>query len=148
LSSFFHSTQLTDMFSYELPTPNSLNNKIELIKNNESVVVYNFNLVKNDSRFFLFIMKESKVLYSKKNTQNSSLMSITENFLNANWLEREVGELHGLFFSGKKDIRNLMLPYGDTTAPMKKSYPSIGIREIFYDSTTDLLIQSPTSIQF
>jgi hypothetical protein len=41
-----------------------------------------------------------------------------------------------------------MLQYGDTTAPMKKSFPSIGLREIFYDSTTDFLIQNPVSIQF
>jgi hypothetical protein len=31
---------------------------------------------------------------------------------------------------------------------MLKSYPSIGIREIFYDSITDNLIQNPVSIQF
>jgi NADH:ubiquinone oxidoreductase subunit C len=56
--------------------------------------------------------------------------------------------LHGIFFAGKKDLRNLMLQYGDTSAPMQKSFPSIGIREIFYDSLTDLLIQNPVSIQF
>jgi hypothetical protein len=41
-----------------------------------------------------------------------------------------------------------MLPYGDTSAPMRKSFPSIGVKEIFYDSLTDLLIQNPVSIQF
>lgn len=41
-----------------------------------------------------------------------------------------------------------MLPYGDTSAPMKKSFPSVGLREIFYDSITDTLIQNPVSIQF
>jgi len=51
------------------------------------------------------------------------------------------------FFIGKKDLRNLMLTYGDTSAPMKKSTPSIGTKEIYYDSITDLLIQTPVSIQ-
>jgi len=63
-------------------------------------------------------------------------------------LEREISELHGIFFSGKKDLRNLMLQYGDTSAPMQKSFPSIGLREIFYDSSSDLLIQNPVTIQF
>jgi NADH:ubiquinone oxidoreductase subunit C len=63
-------------------------------------------------------------------------------------LEREASELNGIFFSGKKDTRNLMLQYGDTSAPFKKSFPSIGLKEIFYDSTTDLLVYNPTSIQF
>jgi hypothetical protein len=41
-----------------------------------------------------------------------------------------------------------MLTYGDTSAPMRKSFPSIGIKEIFYDSNSDLLIQNAVSIQF
>jgi hypothetical protein len=41
-----------------------------------------------------------------------------------------------------------MLQYGDTSAPFKKSFPSIGVKEIFYDAVTDLVIQNPTSIQF
>jgi len=41
-----------------------------------------------------------------------------------------------------------MLTYGDTSAPMRKSFPSIGIKELFYDTTTDLLINSKVSIQF
>jgi hypothetical protein len=41
-----------------------------------------------------------------------------------------------------------MLVYGDFSTPLKKSFPSIGIKEIFYDSVSDLLIQTPVSIQF
>jgi len=41
-----------------------------------------------------------------------------------------------------------MLTYGDTSAPMRKSFPSVGIKEIFYDSTTDLLIFNKVSLQF
>ena len=41
-----------------------------------------------------------------------------------------------------------MLTYGDTSSPMRKSFPSIGIKEIYYDATTDLLIQTPISLQF
>lgn len=41
-----------------------------------------------------------------------------------------------------------MLTYGDTSAPLRKSFPSIGIKEVFYDSVSDLLIQNPVSIQF
>jgi NADH:ubiquinone oxidoreductase subunit C len=84
----------------------------------------------------------------KTSNFSTTPMSITEIFLNANWLERENAELHGIFFAGKKDIRNLMLTYGDTSAPMRKSFPSIGIKEIFYDTTIDSLIQTPVSIQF
>jgi NADH:ubiquinone oxidoreductase subunit C len=56
--------------------------------------------------------------------------------------------LHGIFFNNKKDLRNLMLTYGDVSAPLRKSFPSIGVKELFYDTTTDLLINSRISIQF
>jgi NADH:ubiquinone oxidoreductase subunit C len=150
LSSLFYSTQLIDIFAYELPTNNNLINqtesKIPLINN--SIIVYNFHSILFQQRFFIFLYLNSKNNRNKFSTNWNSLNSITELFLNANWLEREASELHGIFFSGKKDIRNLMLPYGDTSAPMRKSFPSIGTREIFYDSITDLLIQNPVSIQF
>jgi len=41
-----------------------------------------------------------------------------------------------------------MLQYGDSSAPFRKSYPSIGLREVYYDSINDALLHSPVSIQF
>jgi NADH:ubiquinone oxidoreductase subunit C len=151
LSSLFYSTQLSDMFSYETPNNVNANNvknnsKIALVNN--SILVYNFHSVMFQQRFFIFVILNSKQNINKNSISWNSLKSITELFLNANWLEREISELHGIFFLGKKDLRNLMLPYGDTSAPMRKSFPSIGIKEIFYDSVTDLLIQTPVSLQF
>ena len=50
-------------------------------------------------------------------------------------------------FNNKKDLRNLMLQYGDTSVPFQKSSPSIGLKELFYDSVNDVLVQVPVSIQ-
>ena len=150
LSSLFYSTQLIEIFAYEIPTNKNViaGNKKNIPHQNNFVLVYNFHSIISQQRFFIFF-KNSYSKNIKKNKINwNSLISISELFLNANWLEREAGELHGVFFSGKKDIRNLMLQYGDTSAPMKKSYPSIGTKEIFYDSVTDNLIQNPVSVQF
>jgi len=150
LSSFFSSTQLIELFSYEsvLTKNNEFLKEKNLKKNNEPIVVYNFNILKNGIKVYLFILNQNKINILKNNKKKNYLNSITELFLNANWLERETGELSGVFFYGKKDVRNLMLQYGDTSAPFKKSYPSVGLREIFYDSVSDLLIQNQTSIQF
>lgn len=153
LSSFFYSNQLIDIFSYENTIPlNNLNlqnkNNKTLTNNFNNIISYNFNILKNNTRILLFIVNQNKINFSKNKKNKNSLVSITELFLNANWLEREAAELSGVFFYGKKDIRNLMLQYGDTSAPFKKSYPSVGLREIFYDSVSDLLVQQQTSIQF
>ena len=77
----------------------------------------------------------------------SNVKSIAELFPNAAWLEREVAELFNFTFEGRKDTRNLMLQYGDTTAPFQKSLPSIGLNEFFYDSINDLIIQNEVTIQ-
>jgi len=65
----------------------------------------------------------------------------------ANWLEREVSELGGIAFSGKKDLRNLMLQFGDITAPFRKAFPTIGLRDVHYDPIKDTLVQSNSSVQ-
>jgi NADH:ubiquinone oxidoreductase subunit C len=62
-------------------------------------------------------------------------------------LEREVAELNGVNFNNKKDLRNLMLQYGDTSVPFQKSSPSIGYKEFYYDSINDILIETPITLQ-
>jgi len=127
-STNFYNSQLSDIFAYET----TVNTK-PLLSN--TVVVYNFHNIFFHDRLFLF------------STKKDSLKSITDLFPNASWLEREVAELHGLNFNGKKDVRNLMLQYGDTSAPFRKSYPSIGRKEMFYDGLNDLIVQLPVAIQ-
>ena len=128
LSTNFYNSQLSDIFAYET----SVSTK-SLTSN--TVIVYNFHNIFFHDRVFLFSLKRHAV------------KSVTDLFPNAAWLEREVAELHGLNFNGKKDVRNLMLQYGDTSAPFRKSYPSIGRKEMFYDGLNDLIVQLPVSIQ-
>ena len=81
------------------------------------------------------------------NMSANKLSSITELYSSANWLEREAAELSGITFNGKKDLRNLMLQYGDSTAPFQKPFPSIGLKEMYYTPIKDTIIQNPVSLQ-
>jgi len=150
LSSLFYSLQLSDLFNYELPT-NPVNNSpinITNLQPSSSITVYNFHSILAQQRFFIFVVNNTQNVIKKKKSSALNCTSLTELFLNANWLEREASELNAVNFEGKKDLRNLMLQYGDLSSPFQKSFPSIGTREIFYDSITDTLIQTPVSIQF
>lgn len=151
-SSLFYSTQLIEIFSYDLPissNKNFLNDNLPInIHIIKTLVVFNFHLINLQQRIFLFVFNNKTKNFNTNSNNNTTLTSITELFSNANWLERESSELNNIFFLGKKDLRNLMLQYGDTSAPFQKIFPSIGVKEIFYDSITDLLIQNPVSIQF
>ena len=128
LSTIFYTSQLSDIFAYETSSKS-------FSKTNNNVIVYNFHNIQLHERFFIFALK------------NSGLKSVTELYPNATWLEREVAELHGLNFLGKKDVRNLMLQYGDTSAPFRKSFPSIGRKEMFYDGVNDTITQQPITLQ-
>ena len=132
------STQLIELFAYENP----LNETVNAVWQNGSnpVLVYQFHNLFSQKRLFLFIT-------STKNNAVSTPKTLSELFFSSAWLEREAGEMHGVCFEGKKDLRNLMLQYGDSSAPFRKSYPSIGLKETFYDSVTDSLAQVPVSIQ-
>lgn len=147
LSTTWYSTQLIDIFSYSVPTslPDSLGSESsKYSRPSDSVVVYNFHTVINQERLFVFTWDG---LASSEGSNPSRLKSLTNLFANAAWLEREAAEMSGITFEGKSDLRNLLLPYGDTTSPLKKSFPSVGFKEIFYDINNDMLIQAPVSLQ-
>lgn len=146
LSSIFYSTQLIDIFAYDIIIKKNFKNSY--IYNNLNLLVYNFHLINYQQRFFFFLLNNHTLNYKNNFYNLMYINSITELFPNSNWLEREISELHGIFFLGKKDLRNLMLPYGDSSSPMQKSFPSIGFKDIYYDSVNDLLLQTNISIQF
>lgn len=140
-SSIFYSNQLVDLFSYELPTRSLITPDTHQTPTYaESYLVYNFHNITFQDRLFFFCINTTS-------NQESEVNSIAELFPNASWLEREVTELNGVTFNNKKDLRNLMLQYGDTSVPFQKSSPSIGYKEFFYDSVNDILIETPITLQ-
>lgn len=167
LSTLLYSTQLADIFSYEVSKGNYTQNlnrdflykfqepssrgNLKYISNYRGtmlVVVYNFHIINSQERLYVFI-SESTSLLSKTDLlfKSSKVTSITELFFAANWLERELSELSGVIIRDKKDLRNLMLQYGDSSAPFQKSFPTIGLIEMFYNPIKDTLVQKPTSLQ-
>ena len=155
MASSFYSTQLCDMFAYEILTNSKANSsaheqpfKYNTLNHSQStVVVYNFHSLHSQNRFFIFTQNVANNVKSKFLSKNDIVDSVAELFPAANWLEREIAELHGVSFSGKKDLRNLMLQYGDSTSPFQKAFPSIGIKEIFYNPVKDTLVQNHISLQ-
>ena len=149
LSTSLYTYQLADMFTYEIFLKNTklnsqqnLKKKFNLLNSGvSSVVVYNLHNLITNNRLFVF----SKTLSQHEYTNISS--TVSELYTNANWLEREIAELHGLNFTFKKDLRNLMLQYGDTSTPLKKTFPTIGFRETSYDIVSDSVVQNRLDVQ-
>ena len=134
-----------DLTAYELPTFKkqiqklSLKNKTPYFLPKAAItVIYNVHNVLTNSRLLLFTFRA---------LGDEKLKTVSDLYPNANWLEREVAELYGFLFDGKKDTRNLMLPYGDNSAPFQKFYPAVGKKELFFSALWDFIVDFPVSLQ-
>jgi len=76
-------------------------------------------------------------------TEIDSVPSIVEIFKSANWWEREIWDLYGIFFSNHPDLRRILTDYGFEGHPLRKDFPVYGYVEVFYDSIQKrILIES------
>ena len=61
------------------------------------------------------------------------LSSVSSVFKSASWLEREVWDLFGIFFSEHSDLRRILTDYGFQGFPLRKDFPLTGFVELKYD---------------
>jgi NADH-quinone oxidoreductase subunit C len=71
--------------------------------------------------------------------------SVTPLYQSAGWLEREVWDMHGIFFSQHQDLRRILSDYGFEGFPLLKDFPLSGYTEIRYDHEIKACIQEPLS---
>jgi NADH dehydrogenase (ubiquinone) Fe-S protein 3 len=69
--------------------------------------------------------------------------SVVNIYINANWWEREVWDLFGIFFENHPDMRRILSDYGFEGYPMRKDFPLYGYIELRYDETQKRIVAEP-----
>lgn len=92
----------------------------------------------NVNRFFLSynvysVIYNIRVLFSFVLFNKDLLYSITNVFPSANWYEREVWDMFGVYYIGHPDMRRILTDYGFYGNPLRKDFPLSGFIELHYN---------------
>lgn len=78
--------------------------------------------------------------------ESTPLPSVTSLFPAANWWEREIWDLFGVFFQNHPDLRRILTDYGFQGHPLRKDFPLSGYVEVAYDEKLKRVISQPLEL--
>ena len=99
-------------------------------------VVYNLLSLVHNNRVTVKVMLDD----------NSSIPSVSKVFSSADWWEREIWDLFGIFFSGHPDLRRILTDYGFDGHPLRKDFPLTGYVEVRYDDAQKRVVEEPVKL--
>ena len=79
--------------------------------------------------------------------EGEAVPSVVEVFPGAEWYEREVWDMYGVFFTDHPDLRRILTDYGFSGHPLRKDFPVTGHVEVRYDEDLKRVIYEPVNLQ-
>ncbi len=98
------------------------------------------------SYFLLSTHYNTRIRVSVQTDEMLPIISVTSLFNSSNWMEREVFDLFGIFFTNHPDLRRILTDYGFTGHPLRKDFPLSGFTDIFYSDAQKLLVYEPVEL--
>jgi NADH-quinone oxidoreductase subunit C len=99
-------------------------------------VVYNLLSLKHNFRVRVKIRTD----------EHTPVDSVVGIFNAANWFEREVWDMYGIFFNEHPDLRRILTDYGFDGHPLRKDFPLTGFVEVRYDETQKRVVYEPVKL--
>lgn len=105
-------------------------------KKNRFTIVYNF----------LSIIYNIRLRLKIKTNELIPVSSINILFASANWYEREIWDMFGIFFYNSIDLRKILTDYGFKGYPLRKEFPLSGYVEVRYDQNKRKIVFEPIEL--
>ena len=104
-----------------------------------------------DERFevvynLLSVKQNQRVRVKVTTGEETPVPSCAQLFSVADWYEREIWDLYGVFFTGHPDLRRLLTDYGFEGHPMRKDFPLTGYVEVRYDDLQKRVVYEPVKL--
>ncbi|KAK0424296.1 hypothetical protein QR680_008599 [Steinernema hermaphroditum] len=74
------------------------------------------------------------------------LESANSVFQGADWFEREIYDMYGVWFNNHPDLRRILTDYGFEGHPFRKDFPLSGYNEVRYDPELKRIVYEPTEL--
>jgi len=94
----------------------------------------------------LSMRKNTRVRLKVPVAEDTPVASVTGVFPCADWFEREVWDMYGVYFSGHPDLRRILTDYGFDGHPQRKDFPLTGYVEMRYDEDQKRVIYEPVKL--
>lgn len=72
--------------------------------------------------------------------------SVADLWASADWSEREVYDMFGIYFNNHPDLRRVLTDYGFVGHPLRKDFPQTGYVEMRYDENLGKVVYEPVEI--
>jgi len=104
-----------------------------------------------DNRFELFynllsLRFNSRIRVRTYTDELSPVDSANDVFKAADWYEREVWDMYGVFFANHPDLRRILTDYGFEGHPFRKDFPLSGFVECRYDDEVKRVVIEPVEL--
>jgi NADH dehydrogenase (ubiquinone) Fe-S protein 3 len=76
----------------------------------------------------------------------STISSSCSVYYNANWWEREIWDMYGIWFDKHPDLRRILTDYGFDGFPLRKDFPLSGYIDVSYSADKRRIISEPLEL--
>lgn len=103
---------------------------------------YRFEIIYN----LLSLRYNSRIRVKTFTDELTPIDSANDIFKAANWYEREIWDMFGVYFSNHPDLRRILTDYGFEGHPFRKDFPLSGFVEVRYDDEKRRVVCEPIEL--